>query len=205
MELTRVPGMTKGDRDKLRAGGVGTAEQLALLDLRNHRVKGIASAKLTAMRKGAQRAIFDDALARVAKVARPALESLEARLQKATWATLDAAKLAQKRAVDAVRASRGQARVLATVAADKTSDAAKSAKKEYRRLVKKIKAVPAKNRGRLGNYETQARRAADAAEHASDVARRAVHAAKKRAEGELKTAAKKGRTLVDRIRENLAN
>lgn len=201
MELNRLKGITAPTRARLVKAGLRSVEKLALVDLNTRRVPGIPHERLRDLRKRAQLTIFESAVGRVQALTRDAVHSLEETVSRATWATLDAAKVAQKRAQEAASASGRSARMLAKVAASKARDAARVAKSEYETIGRHLKRAPSSRRARLLKYEANARRAAEAAMAASAHAEQTLENLRESAAVQLKVVRKKSGSLLSRLRE----
>lgn len=203
MKLEEMKGLHKPLREKLRKAGIRSVEALATVDPQRRKVGGVTPAQLSRLKRAAQVTIFHSAYARVKQLTDEAIESAEGLLQEATWATVDAAKLAESRAREAVRAAQGKARVLARVAATKTGQATRSAEKEYGRLKRQIQRAPKQGRSSLQGYEVRAKRAVESARRASVTAKRALELANQRWRNELKWAQEAGIGLVHRLRRGV--
>lgn len=201
MKLDTIQGLGKLTADRLRRAGVKTVEALALIDVRATKVKDLTEEQLRALRRKAQWTVFSESLKRLQSIADDALDAIEGTLVEATWATIDAAKIAQERASEAIKAAQGRTRTLAAVAATKAKEAATVAEREYGKLEKQLRKAPAARRGPLKGYQQRARRAADAARAAGQSAAEAVRAAERMMRAEVRDAQKKGRGLVHRLRD----
>lgn len=204
LELEEIPGLQKSTITKLRRAGVETVEDLALIDVDEHNLKNANRAQVVEWRRKAQAAIFRGALRRLQHATDQAFEALEGVIMEATWTTVDAAKVAQERASDALDGARRQTRAFAKLASDRAREAAVAAQAEYEKLRTKVDKAPHQYRKQLKRYEKRAKSAADAAERAAKNAAQAFRLANEKWKAESKQAQLRGGTFVRRLRERVS-
>lgn len=205
MELEKVKTLDKPTINRLRAARLNTVEELALVDVRNRKVNGITSATLAQLRRDAQATIFQNAVQRVSVVAGEAYDALEDAIERASKATLEAARLAQARAKEAVAAARERTQALAHVAAVKTSEATRAAEKEYGRLRQQLRKIDVTGRKTLVAYERRAHQAAQAAKRAQVAAKEAAASAAARVQKNIQKAARRSKVVTQKLAKRTAN
>lgn len=182
--MQEVRGLGSATITKLRHAGIKSVEQLALVDVQRRKVSGVTPEKLVAMRRAAQKTIFQKTASRLrhaanvaTREARRRVETLEAVVRKGAERALAAAKEAEAAAAEALAHAQAAAADLAEQAALQAVNARRAAEAQMEALSHRISSRRAK-RPLVRQYWALLQRAEEAAKAAAEKAIASAQAAK---------------------------